>query len=380
MLLLHWNEQRFAEESAAVRSLRTEPDHIVIATDFSQLDLTLSTIVEARRRGQTVALYPLLADPLEGLIEQVGTAIAQHRDAGQRFVQLLALRDHRLNVNQKPLHEAAQYEPHVLRGAVLCVKLCDVLLCFTSAERDRWSALIGRPIRRFAYLPTPKVHRRAPDAGGLAVYAPDMTDAQLALVALSLQERRVTAQFVRSAGSDIPAGTVIVPHWWRPARVLSLAAAGYAVVTPERARPDERCICATYQPTDAFSFGAAVDAAQSLPGALRFDIEAHAVEAAIQNAGAHAIDGPRVSVIVRTFDRPVLLARALRSIVAQTYRNLEVVVVNNGGPNVRHIVAQACRDSSIPLRRTAAALAYQRGVQRGCASCRRHVRRLFGRR
>lgn len=38
-----------------------------------------------------------------------------------------------------------------------------------------------------------------------------------------------------------------------------------------------------------------------------------------------------VSIIVRTKDRPKLLMRALRSIVAETYRPIEVVVVNDGG-------------------------------------------------
>ena len=40
---------------------------------------------------------------------------------------------------------------------------------------------------------------------------------------------------------------------------------------------------------------------------------------------------PLVSVIVRTKDRPALLKRALRSIAGQTYRSVEVVLVNDGG-------------------------------------------------
>ena len=38
-----------------------------------------------------------------------------------------------------------------------------------------------------------------------------------------------------------------------------------------------------------------------------------------------------VSVIVRTKDRPVLLARALKSLANQTSRNFEVIIVNDGG-------------------------------------------------
>jgi glycosyltransferase involved in cell wall biosynthesis len=43
------------------------------------------------------------------------------------------------------------------------------------------------------------------------------------------------------------------------------------------------------------------------------------------------IHPPLVSIIVRTKDRPKLLQSALHSIAAQTYRNIEVVLVNDGG-------------------------------------------------
>lgn len=42
-------------------------------------------------------------------------------------------------------------------------------------------------------------------------------------------------------------------------------------------------------------------------------------------------EGPRISVIVRTRDRPGLLAEALASLAAGAYRNAEVVLVNDGG-------------------------------------------------
>ena len=48
--------------------------------------------------------------------------------------------------------------------------------------------------------------------------------------------------------------------------------------------------------------------------------------------------GPLVSVIVRTKDRPSLLANALKSIAQQTYANLEIIVVNDGGQDVRDVV------------------------------------------
>lgn len=46
------------------------------------------------------------------------------------------------------------------------------------------------------------------------------------------------------------------------------------------------------------------------------------------------MDEPLVSIIVRTRDRPLLLKEALKSIALQTYRPLEVCLVNDGGSDV----------------------------------------------
>ena len=40
---------------------------------------------------------------------------------------------------------------------------------------------------------------------------------------------------------------------------------------------------------------------------------------------------PTVTIVVRTRNRPAMLRRALASINSQTYRNFEVVVVNDAG-------------------------------------------------
>ncbi len=40
---------------------------------------------------------------------------------------------------------------------------------------------------------------------------------------------------------------------------------------------------------------------------------------------------PSVTIVMRTYERPVFLARALASVCGQTYADWELVVVNNGG-------------------------------------------------
>ncbi|OAD19284.1 glycosyl transferase group 2 family protein [Candidatus Thiomargarita nelsonii] len=52
------------------------------------------------------------------------------------------------------------------------------------------------------------------------------------------------------------------------------------------------------------------------------------------------LHSPLISVIVRTQNRPHLLAKALQSIAAQTYAAVEAVVVNDGGDDVAAVVAR----------------------------------------
>jgi glycosyltransferase involved in cell wall biosynthesis len=39
----------------------------------------------------------------------------------------------------------------------------------------------------------------------------------------------------------------------------------------------------------------------------------------------------KIAVVMRTYERPVLLARAIASVQLQTFTDWELVVVNNGG-------------------------------------------------
>jgi len=48
--------------------------------------------------------------------------------------------------------------------------------------------------------------------------------------------------------------------------------------------------------------------------------------------------GPLVSVLVPTFNRPSYFSEALASTLHQSYKNLQVIVINDGGEDVSDIV------------------------------------------
>lgn len=90
-----------------------------------------------------------------------------------------------------------------------------------------------------------------------------------------------------------------------------------------------------------FSLAPGVDAVEAYRRARLEDFTTHGRHGLLAHFGAPATwairraepepDGPLVSVIVRTKDRPELLKEALGSLAASTYRRLEVVLVNDGG-------------------------------------------------
>lgn len=56
---------------------------------------------------------------------------------------------------------------------------------------------------------------------------------------------------------------------------------------------------------------------------------------------------PLVSLIIPTYNRPDPLADALDSIAKQTFKNIEVIVVNDGGCNVQNVIDAAAENIDI---------------------------------
>ena len=63
-------------------------------------------------------------------------------------------------------------------------------------------------------------------------------------------------------------------------------------------------------------------------------------------SGEEAKAGPLVTVLLPTFNRRRYLPQALASVLQQTYRNLEIFVVNDGGEDVADVVRE-CSDSRV---------------------------------
>lgn len=339
MLKLYWDEGRYREETAALNALEAGAGTLVVGVDLAAPAQAAVALLQARRQGIHAVAYCVAADPLEAMLGRVGEQISSSPDPLQQQTHLTALRDGQLTVGGVAFASSAPLSREVGVAAYFITQVADTLAIFTSGDVARWSAIIGKPLRDFTYLPMQPIEASPRRDSGITVYAPSTPRAMLGFVSAALQMRGCEATYITAENAlELPQTPVVIaPEWWRPARGLALAAAGFRVVSPLRSAISTRVRAFEYPELSADGLGAAVDAALSAQSvcALWSEPSKPAQPPQPQN-------GPLVSIVVRTFDRPKLLARAIRSIAAQTYENVEIVVVNNGGPDVEDVVRNAC--------------------------------------
>ena len=61
-----------------------------------------------------------------------------------------------------------------------------------------------------------------------------------------------------------------------------------------------------------------------------------------------SVESPKATVLISTYNRPDYLREAIASVMAQTMTDWELLVMNDGGVDVAHVVAEF-NDPRIPL-------------------------------
>ncbi len=343
-----WDAGRYAEETALLAGLcdGTHDGSMLLAADLGAPRATLERLIAARRSGTLVALYPVLDDPYEAAVADIATHIASLPDIDGRRTMLRALGEDKIRVNGGRLADFTPLDERLRSVASFVCKLADLMLFATEAERQRFQRFLGRELTRFTFVPLPEP-RAAADRGGspaICIFAPSSARNRLHLTELALEGCAARIDIV--AAGDAPAiqsdvAAVVCPEWWRPIRSAAVAASGFRVVAPRLGGADERGHARVYDEIDARSMRRAVSAAltERAPDTATLRTAQDPAQALKRQASQYR-SGPLVSVIVRTFDRPQLLLRALESIAAQQYRPLEAIVVNGGGPDIRPLLGR----------------------------------------
>lgn len=348
------------------RGLADEID-VVIADHLGVGDATHEAV---RRKRTGCAFFTMLA------LDDVRTVAARRvaaeilvaePDFDQRYELLRQLS---LGKFESPPWTVPACEPydgaslHSLKGLMW---LGSSLLVRSWTEYSRVTKLLGQtPFRATRGLCTAASvpHWNAPFGGKhIVVWAPDYEPADVALTAFGLEDLHVPAHVIcrypeRAAKLGLRASfvgiaeappllrdalAVIVADISDPASALTLAQSGVPLAIPCTSGAHEYVDgAAIYLPWNARSIRSATLVALGsnpprirprLPNNVDYARELKATEPPLPP------DKPLVSILLSTKDRREPLKRALDLVAAQTYPNIEVLVINDGGQPIADVVA-----------------------------------------
>jgi len=252
------------------------------------------------------------------------------------------------------------------------VTLCDALLVRSHAEYARLLPSLKRP-RRFEPVVVepviPAFERVLPKRPAVVVWAPERPSALVTVHALSLLDFLGDVTFVTSDGAalagyrgdfvrvgrDLPeilarACCVLCVDPDDPGAAVAFARRGVGVVAPLTSGAHE--FVRDVVPFDMGDFRSiltAVQIAVAQPASVR------AIPAPPPFPGRPPLPAsaelPLVSVVLCTYNRREDVTRALSCLQAQTYPNVEVVVVNDAGENVDDVIARfpRARPHNLPV-------------------------------
>jgi hypothetical protein len=263
------------------------------------------------------------------------------------------------------LAEAALPDPNARAAAKEFLTLCPAMLVRSSAEYQRLSeySVRRRPYELFvAEPPVPVVERRPHERPGFVIWAAerDANAALLPVFALSELHGDVTlvsADGVVPNGANVAAYTpgdprvaealatadvIVLTDATDPGAAIAFARAGYGIVAPVSSGAEEfvRDVCA-YDPAAFRGMHVAAMMALALPASLRA-LPPAPPRAPLRPSlpASVAAAPPPATLVIPTFNRRADLDNCLQCLAAQTYPNVQAVVVNDAGEPVDDVVAR----------------------------------------
>ena len=351
--------------SRAARYARgLSPDFHAIVTEVGFIAEASIEAVARRERGAYFYGMILFDEPRAalagGVAAQLLGALSDH-DARLAHVQAYA--DGQLWIGDRLASEVWSVIP--LELSVLApdfFSLADAMLVRSFAEASRWAALLPRlrPFRRVLCEPVLADVYPAPKSPSVVLWGPDEPAESLAVAAFALTEIPGPATVV-CAGGTLPglanvtflnaadpsvesvlnaAAVVVCPEVGDPGPAVAFARRGYGVAATATSGASEFCQgIAIYDAAAARSVLDAIGIALARPAVPLRPIPIVPPIPLPPAAPTARERLPPVTVVIPTYNRPDDLERALMSASSQTYPNLEMLVVNDGGAPVEEVVA-----------------------------------------
>jgi hypothetical protein len=350
--------------SNAVRWLDAFPSQrTILAVEAEGAIDAYQTAVLLRAEGEAFDLALLWPDRRAHVaIAVAAQSLVEFPDYDKRRYALEAIARNEGSVKGQPIESLLAVDVGTMTAMRDLIMLSNRLLVRSWSEWRRISFEMGLAIPSVEVVElrdasVPAVERKEPD-GSVLIWAPFTPLPKLSIVVMALLELHRPVAYVCGEGS-IPG--VDVKRIALPDAKQALAAASAVVVAdnddPAPARALARYgipVCAsTTSGAREFLAGAHAFRPWHRKSILSAVLEALGSAApeerkriAVRDAGsarrpaAIVKTPPLVSVVVRTYDRPHFLERALGSIERQTYPHVETIVVNDAGPDVSAIVAR----------------------------------------
>jgi hypothetical protein len=349
---------------AARWGARLPADLPVLAFDETGIGEAYRCAVDLRRTAEPFFAWVCLPDVRAMSALAIGATFDPHQSFDYHRIHFDRLATGDFLVNGE---RADAWTPPAIAGArghlAEVARLADGLFAQSQTELARTTALLGVTRRFAAVAPTrpaaiPIVTRPA-RGRWLVIWADGLPFAQTFLLRHALAELRIPLVIVAedravfaAPGPSAPASieavlagaaAVVDANVSEPSDALGLAASGIPLAVARTSGAAEYVGGAIVY--DAANWRSVYDAAVGALAAgppLVGNVEPVWEDARRIIAAASVsppTDGPRVSVVIPTYNRRALLPQALRSISEQRYSNLEVIVVNDGGAPVDDIVA-----------------------------------------
>jgi len=341
------------DAEAASAAARIPGDGTIVAGDPGCAAAVAAHALDLRRTGQRFALSMHVEDVRVGLLREHSRELCATYATWDE-VRLM------LDTYAATLAgRAPSMAPDDRALLVEAIGLADALIVRSWGERERLIEAVGSVRRDFEVVvnEVPAILVAADcERTDVVVYAPLCSADELAPFVTALSDLELPVTIVARPNPVIPGRIRFEP----PERAA--AALGRARVIVDGTANDPGVALALAKLGRPLVVSSVSGAAEILRGVATYDLwnrrsilqavgdglcsappeireERHATRPRLRAQPAFGAEAPLVSVVVATYNRPDLLATTLASIERQTYPALEVIVVNDGGIDVRNVVA-----------------------------------------
>lgn len=261
-----------------------------------------------------------------------------------------------LHANGQPLQNVAVYNPAAIRLMQAAIRMSDGLAVTSEAERRRVHDLLKAdpPAVKFTArsrtVPTVNYEHKRSFKDAVVIWAPHLagnvalsfvialSDLHLPLLLVSKTKPADTeaADWImpESAGTALTRAKLIVDTTGVCAdSAVSLSSYGVPLVLDVESGAQE--LLENARVYDRGRMGSIFEAVVSALGGAPTHPRIHAVKPKIEMRESGLMtDGPLATIVIPTLDRPILLRYALDSCQRQIYKNIETIVVVDGGPRL----------------------------------------------